>query len=240
MIAYGTDSGERRWIIVWLLVLAVITSPFMTSGLNAGLAYFEWKLPSVLESPSPLFIFGVLVLVFERWLWRIPGLRSLGIVKTPDLNGTWTGTLRSSHDELATEYPVTIAIDQEWLRMRVVFRTETSASHSTMAGVFVDDPLGTVLAYEYLNEPAPDTTDTMTIHRGTARLVLHEGEGQVSLEGRYYTSEPRMMYGTIHVVRTSREVIRLAPSRLLPAAGSRQEPQRLEEVRPPPRASSSE
>jgi hypothetical protein len=155
VIIYGTDSGERRWVILWLMILAIIVSPPLTAALNHGLAYVGWTLPSVVESPSPLYVFGVLTVAFEKVFWRIPLLRKLGVVKVPDLNGTWTGTLRSKWDEFAVEYPVTVRIDQEWLRIRVVFKTERSASHSTMAALFVDDPQGTVLTYEYRASPSP-------------------------------------------------------------------------------------
>jgi hypothetical protein len=218
VIVYGTDSGERRWVLLYLFIIAILISPGITWLVNAGLAMVGQTLPAVIESPSPLFICGVLTLAFEKYLWRLSLLRRLGIVKIPNLNGTWTGTLRSKWDEFAVEYPITLTIEQEWLRIRVVFKSERSASHSTMAGLFIDDAQGTVLSYEYLSEPQPDADETMTMHRGTTRLVFSEKGGTASLVGGYYTSQPRMTYGMISVrqgprpLRTSPEVV--APTRI--------------------------
>ena len=204
MIVYGTDSGERRWVLLYLFVIAVVISPGVTWLVKVGLAQTGMTLPPIIESPSILFIYGTLAVAFEHFLWRLPLLRKLGVVKLPNLNGTWTGALRSKYDEFAVEYPVTVTIQQEWLRIRVVFRTAQSSSHSTMAGVFVDDPQGMVLSYEYLSEPRPDADEAMMMHRGTTRLVINEEGGAITLDGGYYTSQPRMNYGTITLQRGPR------------------------------------
>ena len=67
-----------------------------------------------------------------------------------------------------------------------------------MAMVLTDDPSGTVLSYEYLNEPVAAAGATMHAHRGTARLVL---QGESDLDGEYYTGRDRQQYGALRIHR---------------------------------------
>ncbi len=60
------------------------------------------------------------------------------------------------------------------------------------------------LSYEYLSEPRPDADEAMMMHRGTTRLVINEADGAITLDGGYYTGQPRMNYGTITLQRGPR------------------------------------
>jgi len=88
-------------------------------------------------------------------------------------------------------------IRQNWSAINIMFETEHSRSHSLTAAIITESPLGTVVHYEYLNEPKPKARETMHAHKGTARLIL-KGE---SLEGEYYTGRDRQNYGDLSLRR---------------------------------------
>ena len=84
--------------------------------------------------------------------------------------------------------------------MRLLLRSDTSRSHTLLAGVEVHALDGTVLSYQYLNEPLPNAKETMQIHHGTAWLKL---EGENCLQGYYYSGRGRREHGQLFLERSS-------------------------------------
>ena len=205
MIPYGTDSSERSRLSIGLIFVSMIISPPITSLLNQGLAAIGHTLPWFIESPSPLLVFSAFYFLLDNWAWRWPLLRWLGLVKIPDLNGTWDGVLQSSETKFQDTYPVELEINQTWTRIRVRLRARSSRSNSTSVGIEVESPLGTTLSYEYLSEPYVDARESMNVHRGTARLGLTRSDTDDLLAGDYYTGRSRNTYGTMRFVRRRRK-----------------------------------
>src|SRR5258708_26271243 len=71
------------------------------------------------EGPSILFVFGLLYAAFKRVIWKATLLHKLGVVKTPVLNGRWTGFVVSSHDGHKERREVTAHITQNWTDIAV-------------------------------------------------------------------------------------------------------------------------
>ncbi len=204
MHPYGTDSNERFWVFLSLIPLSF----FLASRLQWLLDRFdvawsqEWEF--LADPTSAMFCFGVLYYIFNRWLWRLPILRWLDLVKIPDLNGTWDGYLKSSWNNHQTPFDATLTIEQTWTSVRVRQRRQGSSSSYSEAGTFlVNAGEGKRLSYEYRNDPVPGQVDTMASHRGTAVLVLEETTPR-KLEGTYYTSHGRKNTGSMHFWQDSR------------------------------------
>ncbi len=150
----------------------MLISPTATAALTGLLTSFGQTLPPYLETPSPLFVFGILYFLFENLLWRWPPFRWVQLVKVPDLNGCWDGEIRTNDRNFEVPYRVRLEINQTWTRIRVRLITASSGSASTSASVEVESPQGAALAYEYLSEPEPNAPERMQMHRGTTRLIL--------------------------------------------------------------------
>jgi len=195
MHTYSIDTNERKNI---LLVLA-ITSIVFSWGFYRVLGYYQIVLPWWVESPSVLFFYGILFEIFDRWLWRY--LKKVNIIKTPNLIGEWSGNLKSSFDNHSSEIKATLKIFQTWTRIKILMITDQSSSHSESASIVVNAPEGKYLSYQYINDPKPTAVETMSIHRGTVRLVFDEKKK--TLEGEYYSGRGRQNFGSLYFVRNN-------------------------------------
>jgi hypothetical protein len=141
---------------------------------------------------------GILYKLFDKWIWSIGLLRTLGIIKTPDLNGVWKGYVTTSFDEHADQHSVSVKIQQEWTKISIFLEGAQSESHSLTASILTRQPGGTSLNYEYRNEPRSLAKSTMHAHRGTAVLKLRNIN---ELDGEYYTGRDRSNFGSIKLKR---------------------------------------
>jgi hypothetical protein len=196
MHSYTTDSSGKKFVPLYIAALSVLAAWI----LNRVLGTMQFTFPWWIGAPSVIGFYGVLYAIFDKRLWRWRILRTIGAVKVPVLNGIWNGCVVSSFDEHATKYDATLKISQNWTQISVILKTNYSKSSSLIAAIVTEDPGGTVLSYEYLNEPMPNAKNTMHTHRGTARLTM-QSNGK-ALEGEYYTGRDRQNFGILRFERT--------------------------------------
>jgi len=153
------------------------------------------------DMPSLMGFYGLFYTVFDRWLWRAPIIRRIGLVKVPDLNGKWEGSTTSSFDEHRGHRAASIQILQTWTRIRIDLETADSRSCSQTAAVITKIPDCAIISYEYLNEPKADATATMHAHRGTARHTWCMIDDSETFDGEYYTGRDRGTFGILHFKR---------------------------------------
>ncbi|MCY4023146.1 MAG: hypothetical protein OXF32_06840 [Anaerolineaceae bacterium] len=204
MHPYGTNENRRniQWVLAVLSILIgePIAIPFRTEVLSIvdtlGVPQFIfWPVTGIL---SPLSLFGIFYIAFDRYVWKCKLIRRLGIVKTPDLQGKWRGHLKSSYDEFKTEYSIELNISQTWTRISVDLKASKSSSESQTASLVLRGNRQPALIYTYDNNPKGDAIDTMNKHSGTTVLTL---EGDSRLTGEYYTGRGRMNHGTMELQR---------------------------------------
>jgi hypothetical protein len=189
MHPYSTDDGSRLRNV--LLVLAV-SAIFLAWGLGQALLALNLSAPWWLDTPAVMGFYGLLWKLYDRLLWRIgPRDRPLGGV--PNFAGTWKGKLHSSFDNQG--YDATLIVRQTASRMLVEFRTESSQSHSYLAGASAAPGVGNGLHYLYLNQPAEGAHTAMHPHGGVGRLQFHNGA--LELRGGYQTDRFRGTHGTL-------------------------------------------
>ncbi len=195
MHPYAVDSDERKKVTSILVVLSII----LILAAQRVLTHFAIPLPWFICIPSPFVVFGLLWLLFDRYLWKFSILHSIGLIKTPDLSGEWHGNLQSSHDEYHTLHLISLKINQNWTSISLFLDTDVSSSQSEVASIYINNPMGPVVNYLYLNDPNPKTPETMHIHRGTTTLRYDASKD--TLEGSYYTDGKRKNYGEIRLKR---------------------------------------
>lgn len=195
MHAYTTDSSERKFVPLYIAGASVL----LAWTLNRVLGSTQFTIPWWIEAPSVIGFYGLLYTVFNKYLWKLRILRTIQVVKVPDLNGTWNGYVASSFDKHATKYDAALKIFQNWTRISIVLKTNYSKSSSLIAAIVAETPGGITLSYEYLNEPMPNAKNTMHTHRGTARLTI-QSNGK-ALEGEYYTGRDRQNFGILRFER---------------------------------------
>lgn len=208
MHPYGTDTNERRTLLILSVPISFwISAGFIKLWSMTALPFpdgFDW----LFDAGSAAAWFGALYLWLEHHGWKWWFLRSIGLVHTPNLNGKWSGVLRSSYESeeqgvVPFENPTMIELDirQSWTQMVIELRTDKSSSKSDTGSIFIDAGVDPVVVYTYLNQPNPDQIKSMEIHSGTTLLKLREEHGVITLEGNYYNGRGRGNYGTMHLTQ---------------------------------------
>jgi len=195
MHPYAIDAPERKMIPLVIAAVAIMSAWL----LNVGLEKLRIAMPWWVDAPSVMGFYGIIYILFDKYLWRLEWLHRLGLIRTPILAGSWVGTLTSSF-EPDTSKNARLRIIQSWTKIEISLLTDTSQSHSLVASILSTTSNGMILSYQYQNDPIPNTPDTMQIHYGTAKLVLVENK----LEGEYYSGRGRQNTGALSFVRSSK------------------------------------
>ena len=161
--------------------------------LNVSLEAVDFEPDWWVSVPSFAGFYSALYWVFDHFLWRLGILRKLRIVRAPNLNGKWEGTVRSSYNEYDRGFPVAVVVLQRWSKISIRLETEHSRSHSITASLRTVDVKSVELTYQYLNEPKSNAPARMEMHRGTVFLQMTSS----GLEGDYYTGRGRREIGSI-------------------------------------------
>jgi len=189
MHTYSIDTEERKNILLFLAVVSIIFSWSFYKILGNYQVFLPWWI----ESPSILFFYGLFFAIFDKWFWQY--LKKIKFVKTPNLNGEWNGNLKSSFNNHSVEVKATLKIFQTWTRIKILLTTDQSLSQSETASIVIDTPEGNYLSYQYINEPKSNSVKTMSIHRGTVRLIFDEEKN--TLNGEYYSGRDRQNFGSL-------------------------------------------
>jgi hypothetical protein len=158
------------------------------------------NLPFYIEIPSPIAIYGLLFCLFEKHLWKYSIFKKLGIIIGDDLNGKWTGTVRSSYDKFEKNYSANFNIKQSATQIKIngLFNNSKSTSiHENFGKSEIDNEVA--LFYFFRNEPNYDAKETMAMHEGVVKLIYNKTED--TLVGYYYSGRDRNNHGTINVRR---------------------------------------
>ncbi len=183
-------------IVIWLILL-------LLNGIQPGFTLDAFK-----QLPTVFTIEGLLWAVFAKWGWRWRLLQGW-LVPFPDLQGTWSGILRSSWINPETKHPeppipVQVVIRQTFLNIHCILLTSESKSKSCCACLDIDPETGEkYLTGTYINTPRVRIRDRSQMHEGTVRLQI-VGMQKPILKGDYYTT--RATKGDIQISFVSREL----------------------------------
>lgn len=145
-----------------------------------------------LASASSVVI--LVLLAFDRWLWRLPGIRRLH--NRPVLHGTWKAELRTSYEERNDEQiECYLVVDQTYSRIcaRMLFDRSRSAS---MSGELVRENGRCVFYYLFRSDKSALEQATNPTSRGAADLTVGM-RPSAHLDGDYW-----MEVGTKGQLRT--------------------------------------
>lgn len=194
MHVYAADE-DRRVVTIILAGLSLICAYGLSRLVSqTGLTWLWW-----VDMPAPIGFYALFHKLFNERLWSCRWVRRLGLSKVPNLIGEWHAEMRSSYDEFKTLYVADAVITQTWTSISITLNRDSSHSHSISASLTVNATAKATLSYLYVNQPKPESVDTMSIHYGTAVVQLNE-DGNV-LEGSYYTGRGRSTFGSLILTR---------------------------------------
>jgi hypothetical protein len=197
MHPYQVDDDIKRRVFILSGILAIVSARLLSLGVD----YLPFKLPWWIEIPSVLGFFGLYIWIYDRYLWKIWPFRKLIWFQTPDLNGEWSVTIKSSYAGFEETTQARGTIRQTASNMCVALQTDQSSSYSIYSVLTRTERLNTFeLIYHYINQPKADAVDTMSIHQGTAWLQI--SDNFQSMDGEYYSGRGRQHFGKISFTRT--------------------------------------
>ncbi|WP_393077319.1 hypothetical protein [Streptomyces sp. LN704] len=136
-------------------------------------------------------VLGYLVVVFDKWAWRWPGIHR--ILGHPRLDGTWRVMITPSPESHipvgGNRGPILayLTIEQSYWTLHTTLRTAESSSRSTSATIEKTNGSGvSELRYLYENNPQAAHQARSPRHIGACRIEL-VGRTPTSLTGGYYT-----------------------------------------------------
>ena len=197
MHPYATNSSERNVIVLGISALSIL----LAYSLSAVLTALRWSVPWWLDAPSVVGFFSLLYGCFDRYLWTCSLFRMLGLVKVPNLTGTWKGEVRSGFQAFSAPHAITATITQTWTMICVELRAPHSTSESTVGAILLPKPGSAILTYQYRNQPTADAAIGMHAHNGTATLTFVTTDTTAVLAGEYYCGRDRNNIGQMTLER---------------------------------------
>lgn len=217
---YSNGPGGRSRMYALIALITAFLTPLSQHGMVVLLRRYwgdDWDVAETalfFGGFTTLVIFGVLINVFDGYVWRtLVGrlmFRVAGLPAPPDLNGEYRGTIElhsstADTDVFRTEY--FMRISQSWEQLSLLVQRAAKAGgtvrvHSDMASLRVGMMLGFVtLQFVYTfeeNLPRREGTGVMNRHfAGTATFEFRR-EGPVwVVEGHFFDDIGRS--GTIHL-----------------------------------------
>jgi SMODS-associating 2TM, beta-strand rich effector domain len=174
-------NKDLRYLVTIIAAVWAVAMLIGGIGTPAGM----WRLFSTVTGSV-----GVLLLVFETYLWRLPFLHPW-LVAVPNLRGVWKTEIRSNWVNPETNQGIApikayMVVRQTYsgVSMRLITKESTS---KLMASTILreQDGLYAVIGV-YCNEPKHSVRDRSPIHYGS--LVLHVvGQPVSTLGGHYWT-----------------------------------------------------
>ncbi len=198
MHEYSISHHDRKKAYYFIAILS--------GGLGTFVAYligdFQKAVGVAVAGPSGLAVFGLLFLLFDNFVWRWPLLYRLGIVKIPNLNGSWAAEITSSENS-GGGIKAEINIHQTYSKIRIRLETNESHSLSQMAAFEMADPTFFNLRYEYSAEYQRDQNAEILRHYGVTCLKLKSADHIFSAQqsATYYTEQGRDSHGVIVVTK---------------------------------------
>jgi len=152
--------------------------------------------PVVLSLVGAGSVFVALYWIFDRFLWRLPGVAMF--LRVPNLSGDWHCDGQTLNPDKSPSYAwqATITIAQSWDRIRLHLATATSTSDSVAAAIAYDSIDGYHLLYHYRNTPAVTSVD-LAAHRGFGELIFSKDLRTAT--GEYFNGSGRFSFGTMRL-----------------------------------------
>tara|TARA_R110002049_G_scaffold49267_2_gene141145 strand:+ start:3153 stop:3755 length:603 start_codon:yes stop_codon:yes gene_type:complete len=200
MHEYSISNHDRKTAYYFLAVLSGLLGAVIAYFLGA----FEKSFGVAVAAPSGLAVFGLLFIVFDKFIWKWPWLYNLGVVKIPNLNGYWDASMASS--ATGNQIDAQVFVYQTYSKIRIRLETEKSESISQMAALEMADPTLFNLRYEYSAEYQRDENADILRHYGVTSLKLKSDNHEFSSEhsATYYTEQGRDSHGTITIKRSEK------------------------------------
>lgn len=155
----------------------------------------------VIAAPSGIVLYGLLFVLFDKFVWKWPWLYNLGVVKIPDLSGNWNAEISPS--ATGSKINAAVKIHQTYSKISIHLETDKSDSLSQMAVIDMASPNMFTLRYEYSAEFKRNENSEIFRHYGVTSVKLKSDDHKFleNHSANYYTEQGRDSHGEIKLSR---------------------------------------
>lgn len=191
---------------IWFYIIPFVTCWLLVIQLSGIAPIFSFEAIKII--PDGVMYAGFFIFLYSKYFWKFRIFRKW-LVPFPNLQGTWTGVLKSTWVNPKTNkpvdpIPVQFCIRQDFENIHISMYTKESSSFSQAARFVLESDDTISLSYTYSNKPQAMVRDRSEIHDGAAYLRIIESK-MLKLEGEYWTS--RKTTGDISIKKTSDNLI---------------------------------
>jgi SMODS-associating 2TM, beta-strand rich effector domain len=138
--------------------------------------------------------------LFDRYLWRWPISRKLGISDLPDLNGRWLGTIDRVGEN--NQHSIVYTIHQTYTAISIGAESRNATS-DTIAAQFLTNEVQSqfqILNYWICSTKKLDGPALEDFH-GCSRITISTEAGSLVMRDRYFTNRNPATEGTVVLTR---------------------------------------
>lgn len=188
----------------WILLIIFFLISFAVSKLLSEIITIK---NVFIEIPGFFGIFGFLLWLFEKYIWKWKIFRFFKIIEFTNLEGKYKGSFTSSYKnpETGQRYKgdMELNIKQTASSVTIYGLFNESKSISTQATFGYNRMEQKIcLYYFYRNKPEKNAVKTMHQHEGSAILCYNDKKKE--LEGEYYSGRDRNNFGDIKVTKQNK------------------------------------
>lgn len=205
MHGYTEEGKNRQVVIFWLTVISIIIGAGITYGVNCLIEFISKTIDiemlvlyiTLIFGVSASGIFGIIYVVFDRFLWKIK------IFRNHDLSGKYKchGISKDKSQNEKDEFDATIIIKQSWTKILIHLDAKQSFSDSFMASLGVNGIGEIRLNYCYNNSTKQTNKNMASSHTGTANIIFAD-----EIRGKYYNQpDDRMRYGELVLIKEEKK-----------------------------------
>jgi len=191
--SYSCDTKDRHLVHIYLILISIAFAYLIRAIFNLIDIQFPWWI----GLPGIFTIYGALYHGFRTIFWKWDIIRFVFFIKTPNINGIYSGVIRSSFDNFQSEKNADIVIQQFWDKALIELKTDTSYSYSKSCSITIIDKPTPTISYIYQNEPKSGSVETMVIHYGMCMFEVNNNK----IDGEFFTGRGRVTHGTIEALK---------------------------------------
>lgn len=212
MVHYSIDKNSRTLVYYFTAFVAILLTPLLNL-LIEELAKTHIALEFVKNFHLTGFIiFGLLLFLFKKWIWKIKSISGI-----PDLNGSWEGhyvryqdgspempisEIRNLFTTKPNDNKIEIIIEQDWLKMSLIYQSQASESISTVIDLKIENSKIYTLQWVFDSKERTGITPSNKYGIGTSTARINVLEDKEILEGTYFTQKGKKGFFRVKKINT--------------------------------------
>jgi hypothetical protein len=192
---YAIFNHDRTKIGRWLGVLSILIA-----GTISQILIEMYHLTGIEAFTKATITTGVIYFilhyVFNNFIWK------LTIFGIPDLSGKWKviGTTLNEDGSVKYEWTANIGIEQNWEKIIINLKTNSSQSFSQTATLEKQHGLGSwLLSYSYKNEPNINQSHELNAHKGYCQIEFNT---DINIgDASYFNNNGRRTFGQMKLTK---------------------------------------